>query len=103
MLYEKLSYEVIGSCIRVHKEIGPGLLEQCYHNAPIRYCIRGRWSESIWQTGSDNMVILELKAVKALDNAHMAQLINYLHISGCRVGYLVIFQRPKLEFKRLVV
>ena len=51
----------------------------------------------------NNKVILELKSVKKLGEAHQAQLLNYLHISDCRVGYLLNFQGRQLEFQRMVI
>ncbi len=48
-------------------------------------------------------VTLELKSLKALGNEHVAQLLNYLHISECRLGYLLNFQNPRMEFKRIVL
>ena len=51
----------------------------------------------------EGKVIIEIKAVKALSSAHEAQLLNYLHISGCRVGYLVNFQGIRAVWKRFVV
>jgi GxxExxY protein len=51
----------------------------------------------------DDCVIVEVKSVEKLDDVHRAQLLNYLRISGVRVGLLINFSRPKLEFERLVV
>jgi GxxExxY protein len=51
----------------------------------------------------DGSVIVEVKSVEKLDDIHRAQLLNYLRISGMRVGLLINFARPKLEFERLVV
>jgi GxxExxY protein len=49
-----------------------------------------------------NSIIVEVKAVKALDSAMRSQLINYLRISGIRVGYLCNFSSNMLEFKRFI-
>jgi len=45
---------------------------------------------------------VELKCVDQLGNEHMAQCINYLKTSGLRIALLVNFQRPKVEWKRIV-
>lgn len=50
-----------------------------------------------------NRVIVECKAVSALDPIHEAQLLNYLKATGVRVGLLLNFGRPKLQYRRLVV
>ena len=106
--------------MQVHKELGCGLLEQCYHNAlyfelkeagfqvrynaPYEVKYKGNTvGEYIADLVVDSKIILELKSVRQLAEAHQAQLINYLHISGCRVGYLLNFQSNRFEFRRLVV
>jgi GxxExxY protein len=49
-------------------------------------------------------IIVELKAVSSLTDEHRAQMLNYLHAAGCRLGLLVNFgHHPKLEWERLVV
>jgi GxxExxY protein len=50
----------------------------------------------------DGKIILELKAVKALDNNMEAQIINYLKLSKIPVGYLMNFKNVRLEWKRFV-
>ena len=50
----------------------------------------------------ENSVIVELKAVKALDNIHRAQCLNYLKATGITVCLLVNFGTPKIEIKRVV-
>jgi GxxExxY protein len=48
-------------------------------------------------------VIVEAKSVEKIDDIHRAQLLNYLRISGLRVGLLINFAKPKLEYERFVV
>ena len=50
----------------------------------------------------ENLVIIELKAVKSIGTDYEAQLINYLKATNKRVGLLVNFGKPKLEWKRFV-
>ena len=120
LLYEELSNEVVGAFFSVHNELGPGLLESCYHNAlfyelksqglnvfynaPLNVFYKG---QSVGEFYADlvvnNKVIIELKSVRSLLPAHEAQLLNYLHISKCRVGYLVNFQGNRAVWKRFVV
>ena len=50
----------------------------------------------------ENKVILESKAQEKISGVHKAQLINYLKVSGIRVGLLVNFCYPKAEIKRIV-
>lgn len=49
----------------------------------------------------ENALLLELKAVKALDNVHEAQCINYLKASGLRLALLLNFARPRLQIQRV--
>jgi len=120
MLYESLSRKVLDAVFAVHRELGPGLLEQCYHNAlfyelkalglpvgynqPFTVLHQGQVvGEYLDDLVVDNNIIIEVKSAKALSNEHVAQLLNYLHISGCRLGYLVNFRNTRVEFKRLVL
>ena len=51
----------------------------------------------------DEKVIVELKSVDRLGNEHLAPSINYLKASGLRVALLINFQRPKVEWKRVLL
>lgn len=120
MTNEKLSYQIIGCCMEVHSTLGGGLLEQCYHNAlyfelvskgcNVGYNVPYNVYYKDNQVGEyfadllvNSEVIIELKSVKSLSPAHKAQIINYLHISKCRLGLLVNFQNSQLEWQRVVV
>ena len=50
----------------------------------------------------DEIVLVELKALKALDSGHMAQCMNYLKVTGLQVCLLIDFGGPKVELKRIV-
>lgn len=120
MVHKELGFQIIGCCMEVHTQLGPGLLEQCYHNA-LFFELRGQGLNVVYNApfnvsykGNvvgeyfadlvvDNKVIIELKSVKQLSSVHSAQLINYLHIAGCCLGLLVNFQGSSLEWQRLVV
>ena len=52
---------------------------------------------------ADDQIIVELKAIKALDNIHRAQCLNYLKATGFKVCLLVNFGNPKLEVRRIVL
>jgi len=49
----------------------------------------------------EDLLLVELKAVKALDEAHRAQCVNYLKATGLRLGLLLNFGKPRLEIKRV--
>lgn len=109
-----LTYRIIGLAMRVHRALGPGLLEGvyqrclCYELAkaeipfadqvqvPIRY--DGIEIESGYRADIvvREEVILELKSVEQLSPLHEAQLLTYLRLSGCRVGLLINFNTVSL-------
>ena len=120
MIHKELSYTIIGCCIHVHSELGPGLLEQCYHNAlyyeltesglsagyNVPFSVRYRGTvvgEYFADLVVENAVIIELKSVHHLAEVHTAQLLNYLYIAKLQLGLLVNFQGQRLEWKRLVI
>jgi len=120
MLYQELSVTILDAVFAVHRELGPGLLEQCYHNAlfhelqamglsagynvPFTVMYKGTVvGEYFADLLVEGKVILELKSAKGFNGDHVAQLLNYLHISGCRLGYLINFQNSRVEFKRLIL
>jgi GxxExxY protein len=51
----------------------------------------------------DDKVVVEVKSAEDITDVHRAQLLNYLRISGLRVGLLMNFARPKLKYERFVV
>jgi GxxExxY protein len=120
LLYRDLTKEIIDSAFKVHNALGCGLLEKVYGNAlvwdldlkkkkvvpqqPYRVIYRDK-EVGIYYADLvvEDKVIVEVKSVEKIDDIHRAQLFNYLRISGLRVGLLVNFSRPKLEYERLVV
>ena len=51
----------------------------------------------------EESVIVELKAIKALDEVHFAQCLNYLKATGLTVCLLINFGKPKIDVKRIVL
>jgi GxxExxY protein len=51
----------------------------------------------------EEQVIVELKCVDAFSNEHMAQCLKYLRASGLKLALLINFQRPKVEWKRIIL
>ena len=120
LIYKEESYQIIGACLEVHKELGSGFLESVYHEALILE-LRNRSipfeSEKGFQIRYKNAVlsnkyfadficydkiIVEIKAVKELAAIHEAQLINYLKATGMRLGLLINFGEGSLISKRLL-
>ena len=111
---------IIESAIQVHKELGPGFLESIYENA-LKVALRRRGivyetqkqitiifaGEEVGVHRLDflvgNEIVVELKAVKSLDNIHFAQVRSYLKATGLKVGLLFNFNAPTLVVKRVVM
>ena len=119
-IYKDLTGEIIESACEVHNTLGCGLLEKVYENALARELRLRRKQVSLQkefrviykeqEVGvyyadlvTEGKVIVEVKSVEKIDNAHRAQILNYLRISGLRVGLIINFARPKLEYERLIV
>lgn len=113
-----LSGRVIGCAFTVLNTLGAGFPAKVYENALAHELRRARLAVVQQQGVSvmyDNVVVgeyvidlmveqsllVELKAAKALDEAHHAQCLNDLKASGMRVGLLLNFGRPRLEIKRV--
>ena len=115
--YNELTKTIIGACFEVSNELGVGFLESVYEKAlcivlnekglkieeqaPLEVIFRNSIIGVFYaDILVENLVIIELKAVKSLKPEYEAQLINYLKASRKHIGLLVIFGKPKLEWKR---
>ena len=115
-----LTERIIGCAYRVGNALGSGFVEKVYENALAielqkeglearqQASIQVRYQgELVGEFAADllveNQVIVELKAVKALDEVHVAQCLNYLKASGLRLCLLLNFGKPKVEIKRVVL
>ena len=111
---------VIGAAYQVANTLGSGFLEKVYENAlameirksglpavqqhPIQVKYEGVVvGEFIADLLVRDEILVELKAVKALDEIHLAQCLNYLKATGLHVCLLVNFGNPKIEIKRMVL
>ena len=106
---DDLTYEIIGSCIEVHKELGPGLLESIYHKCLKKELrIRGieftsELSIPVFNKGDtidadlkcdlfiENTIVLELKAVDRMLPLYEAQLLTYMKLLEVPKGILINF------------
>ena len=116
--YRELIYKIIGVYYDVYNELGHGFLESVYQKS-LGIALRSAGLDACWpiaipvsfrgqQVGQfeadmlvEKCVLLELKALRALDRSHEAQLRNYLRATDIEVGLLLNFGlRP--EFRRLL-
>ncbi len=114
---------ILDAAFQVHKELGPGLLESTYetclsYEASERGLLIERqiplpviYKEVKLDCGyridllADEKVIVEVKAVESLHDIHLAQVLTYMKLSGCRLGYLINFNVKQLKdgIKRVVL
>ena len=109
MVENPISNKIIGAAIRVHKELGPGLLESAYENClayilleqglhvekqkPLPLVFQGVKLEAGFRLDLlvDQKVVVEIKSVDAVADIHVAQILTYLKLSGCRLGLIINF------------
>ena len=115
----RVTEQIIGCAFTVANALKCGFLEKVFENAlahelskngllvnqqvgvTIHYdgVIVGAYTADLLV---ENAVLVELKAVKALDAIHSAQCLNYLMATGLQVCLLLNFGNPRLEIRRLV-
>ncbi|MDP4285473.1 MAG: GxxExxY protein [Bacteroidota bacterium] len=119
-----LGKEIVDAAYKVHRELGPGLLEKVYESCfcyelglkgisykrqvdiPINYK-----DELFFEDGLrmdvlvDELVICELKSVEEIKRIWMAQIISHLKLTNLRLGYLINFNVPLIKngIKRVVI
>lgn len=105
--YNDLGTQVVDSCMTVHREMGPGLLESVYQFAllkefelrriraqphvGIELLYKGHPTGKLYECDIlvENAIILELKSVEQILSVHTAQIISYLKLTGKHLGYLL--------------
>ena len=115
----KITEKIIGCAYKVSNTLGSGFLEKVYENA-LAHELRKAGLRVVQQYGiqvsydgivageyvadlfAEDCILIELKAVRAFDEVHLAQCLNYLKATGLRVCLLINFGRPKVEIKRVV-
>jgi GxxExxY protein len=123
LLHEELTGSILDCAYKVHSALGPGLLESAYEEClyyerdknglvvdkqkpmplvykKIKLDIGYRIDMLI-----EDKVILEIKSVDAINPVHLAQVMTYLKLSGCRIGLLINFNVQSLKdgIKRIII
>jgi GxxExxY protein len=118
MKHEALTRQLIGLFYDVYNELGHGFLESVYQKSytlalqqaglrieqqfPVKVSFRGlEVGEFRADILVESLVIVELKALQALESAHERQLTNYLKATDIEVGLLFNFG-PRAQFRRLI-
>ena len=114
---------ILDAAFAVHKELGPGLLESTYETClsyesvqrgliiETQIALPVVYKEVKLDCGyridmrANKKVIVEVKSVEALNDIHLAQILTYLKLSNCKLGYLINFNVLKLKdgIKRVVL
>ena len=115
-----LSERIIGCAFAVSNTLGVGFLEKVYENALAHelrkagLTVQQQYSMAVRYDGVivgeyiadflvNGLILVELKAVKSLDDIHVAQCMNYLRTTGLRLCLLMNFARPRVEIRRIAL
>ena len=119
-LYKEESYKILGAAFAVHRELGCGFLERVYQDAleyefrergipyerekKIQIMYKGKLLGEPYRADfvCYGKIIIELKAVKTLEDTHYAQVLNYLKATKMKLGILVNFHDTFIVPKRIV-
>lgn len=120
LLYPEESYNIIGACMNVHNNLGPGFYEAVYQEAleyefgiqhiPFSKQTRLRIRYNDIQLGKYyiadfvcyDFILLEIKATPIIYDPQKYQLLNYLKATGLELGILINFGEKSLNYKRMV-
>ena len=115
MEFDRLSNQVIGCALEVHRTLGPGLLESAYerclayelsksgipfkaqHALPVHYKDIELDCEYRIDLFVDNQLVVEVKSVERLTGVHRAQLLTYMKLSSAKIGLLMNFNVEVLK------
>jgi GxxExxY protein len=116
---DEITEKIIGSAYRVANGLGSGFLEKVYENALAHELKKSKVpfeqqkditvfydgvvvGDYIGDLLVEKAVLVELKAVRALDDVHLAQCLNYLKATGLQVCLLINFGGSRMELRRIV-
>ncbi len=120
LVHGKLVYSIVGCALEVLNELGHGLHENPYENSLVvefglkhlRFDQQRRFpvmykgvqvSEYIPDLIVEDSVVVDTKVIDRITDLERGQMLNYLRITHLRVGVVINFKKPKLEWERLVL
>ncbi|HNP67451.1 MAG TPA: GxxExxY protein [Aequorivita sp.] len=119
--YKEESYAIVGCMFDVYNQLGSGFSEIVYKDAiEYEFKLKGIPFEREKQYSVKykdiilphkfyadfvvmDKIILEIKSIEMLNDKHLAQCINYLKVSGCKLALLVNFHKDFLDHQRIVL
>ena len=120
-IYKQETHDIIGAAMAVHRYFGCGFTEKVYQDALEQELLALEIpfvrEQPVYVTYRDvqlkthfipdfvcyNKIIVELKAVREIDDVHRSQAINYAKVAGYKVALLINFGGTSLEFERFTV
>ena len=119
-LFKEETHQIIGCAMEVLNTLGHGLLEKPYENAMVvefdlkdipyqqqpRFCVMYK-SVKVGEYVPDlivfDQVVVDAKTIDRITSHEMGQILNYLKITGLRVGLILNFKYSKLQWERVVL
>jgi GxxExxY protein len=120
-LYKEECYKIIGCAMEVHKQLGNGFLEAVYQEAlhyeflknsvpfyeqkPLEIHYKDIVLEKLYISDfiCYDQIIIEIKVAKNLCDEHYSQVLNYLNATKLKLGLLINFGSPSLQYKRVIL
>lgn len=120
-LFGQETYQIIGAAMAVHRALGHGFLEAVYQEAlalefiekkipfvkeqalEIQYKGKSLRKKYYADFLCYDQIIIELKAMEGIHNDHLTQVLNYLKATNLKLGLLLNFGTPSLQYKRIIL
>jgi GxxExxY protein len=120
LLLQEEVYQIVGCAMEVLNTLGHGLLEKPYENAlVVEFGLKGisykqqprfdviykgvKVGDYIPDLIAFNKIVVDAKTIERITDVERGQILNYLKITQLRVGLILNFKHPKLEWERLVL
>lgn len=120
LLHKELVYSIVGCALEVLNELGHGLHEKPYENAlVVEFRLKGipyeqqRKFDILYKTVqvgefipdliAGHAVVVDTKVIDRITDLERGQMLNYLRITKLRVGLIINFHQPKLEWERIIL
>ena len=120
LIEKELVFKIVGCAMEVHNELGHGLREKTYERALCRefdlqeISYNQQADYPVFYKGEkvdnyipdlvvEEKIVVDTKTVEAIGDNERGQMLNYLRITGLKVGLLINFKHSKLEWERIVL